>query len=139
MIDARGQGLSLMWQAGAIFSHILGRSGVAGFACGFWKFEQADVTILAWLASFAAVGLYSGPYRITVGLRFIPEAMVIALLPIYSRAASRLGRRGGIPAIIRAWRTGVALVLALATVVFFAATPQTLIVGLLGSRYAVSA
>jgi O-antigen/teichoic acid export membrane protein len=100
--------------------------------------EQADVTILAWLASFSAVGLYSGPYKITVGLRFIPEAMVIALLPIYSRAASRLGRRDEFQQL---YERGVRVfvVLALAVVIFFAATPQTLIVGLLGSRYAISA
>lgn len=51
--------------------------------------EQGDLTILAWILGMSAVGLYSAVYRITIGFRFVPQAMVIGLFPIYSRAASR--------------------------------------------------
>jgi O-antigen/teichoic acid export membrane protein len=56
--------------------------------------EQGDVTILAWIAGMSAVGLYSAVYRITIGFRFVLQAMVIGLFPAYSRAASRLGGSG---------------------------------------------
>lgn len=51
--------------------------------------EQADVVILAWMAGISAVGLYSGVFRITMGFRFVSQAMIIGLFPMYSRAASR--------------------------------------------------
>ena len=51
--------------------------------------EQADVTVLAWMAGLSAVGLYSGVYRITMGLRFVSQAMIIGVFPVYSRAAAR--------------------------------------------------
>jgi O-antigen/teichoic acid export membrane protein len=100
--------------------------------------EQADVTIIAWLASFAAVGLYGGPYRFTVGLRFIPDAMVIALLPMYSRAALRAKQTNEFQEL---YERGVRafLVLALAVVIVLSAAPAMLASGLLGPRYAPSA
>jgi O-antigen/teichoic acid export membrane protein len=56
--------------------------------------EQGDLTILACIASMSAVGLYSAVYRITIGFRFVPQAMVIGLFPAYSRAASRFSGSG---------------------------------------------
>ncbi|MGD0076257.1 MAG: flippase [Candidatus Binataceae bacterium] len=49
--------------------------------------QQVDVIILAWLADLRTVGLFSGPYRITMALRFIPQTIAIPLYPIYARLA----------------------------------------------------
>ncbi|HTY57152.1 MAG TPA: flippase [Candidatus Binataceae bacterium] len=50
--------------------------------------QQVDVIILAWLTDLRTVGLFSGPYRITMALRFIPQTISIPLYPVYSRLAS---------------------------------------------------
>src|ERR1700739_111855 len=79
-------------------------------------------------------GLTSSPS----GFVFILEEMVIALLPIYSRAASGLHPSQEFHDLYeRSLR--VSLVLGFAVAVFFAAAPQTLITGLLGWRYAPAA
>jgi O-antigen/teichoic acid export membrane protein len=124
---------------GASWRYLLSNSAPFGLAGSVRLLgEQADVTILAWFANFSAVGLYSGAYKITVGLRFIPEAMVVALLPIYSRAASGAKRSQEFHELYERG-VRVSFVLAFAVAVFFAAAPQTLITGLLGERYAPAA
>lgn len=49
--------------------------------------QQVDVIILAWLTDLRTVGLFSGPYRITMALRFIPQTISIPLYPVYARLA----------------------------------------------------
>jgi O-antigen/teichoic acid export membrane protein len=49
--------------------------------------QQVDVMILTWLSDLRTVGLFSGPYRISMALRFIPNTMAIPLYPVYSRLA----------------------------------------------------
>ncbi|MBV9659403.1 MAG: oligosaccharide flippase family protein [Verrucomicrobia bacterium] len=48
---------------------------------------QADVLVLKSLADFNAVGLFSGPYRIGMALRQLPETLALPLFPLYSRLA----------------------------------------------------
>jgi len=72
------------------WKYLLKESAPFGLAAGVRLIgEQADVTILAWIAGMSAVGLYSAVYRITIGIRFVPQAMVIGLFPAYSRSGSR--------------------------------------------------
>jgi lipopolysaccharide exporter len=42
---------------------------------------------LSWLSDLRTVGLFSGPYRISMTLRFIPQTLAIPLYPMYSRLA----------------------------------------------------
>jgi len=49
--------------------------------------QQVDVMILSWLSDIRTVGLFSGPYRISMALRFIPQTLAIPLYPMYSRLA----------------------------------------------------
>lgn len=50
--------------------------------------QQVDVMILSWLSDLRTVGLFSGPYRISMAIRFIPETMALPLYPLYSRLGS---------------------------------------------------
>ena len=47
--------------------------------------QQVDVMILSWLTDITTLGLFSGPYRISMALRFIPQTLAIPLYPMYSR------------------------------------------------------
>jgi O-antigen/teichoic acid export membrane protein len=48
---------------------------------------QADVLILAWLVDAIALGLFSGPYRILLGMRTISMAFALPLYPAMIRSA----------------------------------------------------
>ena len=50
--------------------------------------QQVDIIILSWLTDAHTVGLFSGPYRISMALRFIPQTMAIPLYPMYARLAA---------------------------------------------------
>ncbi len=50
--------------------------------------QQVDVMILSWMSDLRTVGLFSGPYRISMTLRFIPQTLAIPLYPMYSRLAA---------------------------------------------------
>lgn len=47
---------------------------------------QADVLILAWLVNASALGLFSGPYRILLGVRTISMAFALPLYPAIIRS-----------------------------------------------------
>jgi O-antigen/teichoic acid export membrane protein len=100
--------------------------------------QQVDVIILSWLTDPRAVGLFSGPYRITMALRFIPQAMAIPLYPVYSRLARSPGSREEFQA---AYERGVKFFLLagfpVATV--FLVTSSKLITSVLGARYQAAA
>jgi O-antigen/teichoic acid export membrane protein len=51
--------------------------------------QQIDVMILTWLTDLRTVGLFSGPYRLSQALRFIPQTMAVPLYPLYSRLAAQ--------------------------------------------------
>jgi len=48
---------------------------------------QLDILILTWLTNLTTVGLFSGPYRISMALRIIPQTLSLPLYPLYSRTA----------------------------------------------------
>jgi len=96
--------------------------------------QQIDVIILAWLADLRTVGLFSGPYRITMALRFIPQTISIPLYPVYARLASSPDLRSEFQA---AYERGIKFFLLAG---FLIATGFLIISGqltffLLGSRY----
>jgi O-antigen/teichoic acid export membrane protein len=48
---------------------------------------QLDILILTWLTNLTSVGLFSGPYRISMALRVIPQTLSLPLFPLFSRTA----------------------------------------------------
>jgi len=48
---------------------------------------QLDIIILTWLTNLTTVGLFSGPYRISMAMRVIPQTLSLPLYPMYSRTA----------------------------------------------------
>src|SRR5438132_4453797 len=48
---------------------------------------QLDILVLTWMTNLTTVGLFSGPYRISMGLRVIPQTLSLPLFPLYSRTA----------------------------------------------------
>jgi O-antigen/teichoic acid export membrane protein len=48
---------------------------------------QLDILVLSWLTNLTTVGLFSGPYRISMALRIIPQTLALPLYPLYSRTA----------------------------------------------------
>src|SRR5436309_1440335 len=48
---------------------------------------QLDILILTWMTNLTTVGLFSGPYRISMALRAIPQNLALPLYPLYSRTA----------------------------------------------------
>jgi O-antigen/teichoic acid export membrane protein len=48
---------------------------------------QLDILVLSWLSNLTTVGLFSGPYRISMALRIIPQTLSLPLFPLYSRTA----------------------------------------------------
>src|SRR5438874_7070565 len=48
---------------------------------------QLDILILTWMTNLTTVGLFSGPYRISVALRIIPQTLSLPLFPLFSRTA----------------------------------------------------
>jgi len=48
---------------------------------------QLDILVLTWLTNLTTVGLFSGPYRISMALRVIPQTLSLPLFPLFSRTA----------------------------------------------------
>ncbi len=48
---------------------------------------QLDILVLTWMTNMATVGLFSGPYRLSMALRTIPQTLSLPLYPLYSRTA----------------------------------------------------
>jgi O-antigen/teichoic acid export membrane protein len=54
---------------------------------------QLDILVLTWMTNLTTVGLFSGPYRISMALRTVPQTLSLPLYPLYSRTAHfSLGR-----------------------------------------------
>lgn len=121
-----------LWKYLVVSSVPIGASGVVRLLA-----EQADIVILTWLTDPRVVGLFSGPYKIAAGLRFIPQAMMIAAYPHYARAASSTGAGVEFRDAYERGLKGV-LLLACPVALVFMFHPHLLAVGLLGKRYEAS-
>jgi len=56
---------------------------------------QLDILILTWMTNLTTVGLFSGPYRLSMALRIIPQTLSLPLFPLYSRTAHLSRERFG--------------------------------------------
>jgi O-antigen/teichoic acid export membrane protein len=122
-----------------LWRYLIGDSVALGAAGAVRLFtEQVDILMLSWLVDPRSVGLFSGPYRLTAGLRLIPVTMMMALFPLYSRSAleGESSRE-----FQRAYQRGLkAFVLAALPIsLLFVLAPQAITVGLLGEHYASAA
>jgi len=96
--------------------------------------DQSDILILTWLKDPHSVGLFSGPYRLTAGLRFIPQAIIIALFPLFSRAVVSAGHSQAFhEAYVRGVKSLIVMGVPIAAIYVF--SPECLSNGLLGPRY----
>jgi O-antigen/teichoic acid export membrane protein len=96
--------------------------------------QQLDVFILTWMRDLRSVGLFSGPYRISMALRFIPQTMSLPLYPMYARMAHGPGGRAALQvAYVRSVK--FFLILGLPVTILFAGFAQVLIAVLLGPKY----
>jgi O-antigen/teichoic acid export membrane protein len=96
--------------------------------------QQIDVMILSWLTDLRTVGLFSGPYRISMALRFIPQTLAIPLYPMYSRlAADPEGRKALQSSYERSIKFFVLAGFPVATI--FLIFSSKLITFLLGNKY----
>lgn len=48
---------------------------------------QLDILVLTWMTNLTTVGLFSGPYRLSMALRTVPQTLSLPLYPLYSRTA----------------------------------------------------
>jgi O-antigen/teichoic acid export membrane protein len=97
--------------------------------------EQADIIIVTAMAGTVAAGLFSGPSRLASGLRYLPQTLILALFPLYSRAAAGADAQTEFAAVYERgvkWFAVFAFPLALP----FLLCPAALTTGLLGSQYA---
>ena len=96
--------------------------------------EQSDILILTWLRDPHSVGLFSGPYRLTAGLRFIPQSIIIALFPLFSKAVVSAEHS---KAFHEAYVRGIKslIVMGAPIAVMYVCSPECLSNGLLGLRY----
>ncbi len=98
--------------------------------------QQVDIMLLKWLTTIETVGLFSGPYRISMALRFIPQSMSISLYPMYSRLATNPDRTELREAYQRSIKFYLLLALPLATL--FILSSDRIITTILGARYAAA-
>ena len=72
----------------AVWKYLLTHSApVGGAAILRLLSQQVDVFVLTWLRDLRTVGLFAGPYRLSLALRFIPQTLSMPLYPMYSRLA----------------------------------------------------
>jgi len=96
--------------------------------------EQADILVLGAIAGTTAVGLFSGPSRMAAGLRYLPQTIVLALFPVYSRAATdQRSRVDFADAYARGAKSFILLAFPLSLICLM--HPEALTVGLLGAQY----
>ncbi|MBV8359433.1 MAG: oligosaccharide flippase family protein [Deltaproteobacteria bacterium] len=118
-----------LWRYLIVNAVPVGAAGVVRLAA-----EQADIVILTWLLGTRAAGLFSGPYRISAGVRFLPMTVMVALYPLLARtAATDASHR----AFQQAYETSVKafVLIAFPIAAVLMACPHTLTAGLLGPDY----
>ena len=93
---------------------------------------QLDILVLAWMTNLTAVGLFSGPYRISMSLRVIPQTLSLPLFPLYSRTA-HLSRSRFIEAY--RWSTKFFALISYPIAVFFLAWSKPILQLALGPKY----
>ncbi|MGA3172662.1 MAG: flippase [Chthoniobacteraceae bacterium] len=96
--------------------------------------QQVDIFILTWMRDLRSVGLFSGPYRISMSLRFIPQTMSLPLYPMYSRMAHAPGEQAALQgAYVRSVK--YFLIMGLPVTIMFAGFAPVVIALFLGPKY----
>lgn len=93
---------------------------------------QLDIIILTWMTNMTTVGLFSGPYRLSMGLRIIPQTLSLPLYPLYSRTAHLTPARFG--EVYRQSLKFFALI-SVPFAVFFVAWAQPILLLALGKKF----
>jgi O-antigen/teichoic acid export membrane protein len=93
---------------------------------------QLDILVLTWMTNLTAVGLFSGPYRISMSLRVIPQTLSLPLFPLYSRTA-HLSRARFTEAY--QWSTKFFALISYPIAVFFLAWSRPILQLALGAKY----
>src|SRR5437870_8306854 len=96
---------------------------------------QLDILVLTWMTNLTTVGLFSGPYRISMGLRVIPQTLALPLFPLYSRTA-HLSRERFTEAY--RWSTKFFALISYPIAAFFLAWSNPILQLALGQRYLVA-
>ena len=130
------------------------RYGHASLACDWtmWKFllthsipiggatmirllsQQIDVFIVTWMRDLRTVGLFSGPYRISMALRFIPQTMSLPIYPMFARLAHAPDGRAALQlSYVRSVK--FFLIMGLPATILFAGFSHFLIAIFLGPKY----
>src|SRR6266550_4357997 len=93
---------------------------------------QLDILILTWMTNLTTVGLFSGPYRISMALRVIPQTLSMPLFPLYSRTAHFSPQRF---TEAYQWSVKFFALISFPMAAFFAAWSKPILQLALGTRY----
>lgn len=93
---------------------------------------QLDILVLTWMTNLTTVGLFSGPYRLSMALRVIPQTLSLPLFPVYSRTA-HLSPENFAEAY--RWSVKFFLLLSIPFAVFFMAWSGPILRLALGAKY----
>jgi len=96
--------------------------------------QQIDIFILTSMRDMTTVGLFSGPYRMSNMLRFIPAQMSMPLYPMYARIAHGPDGKAAVQvAYVRSVKCF--LIMGLPVTILFAGFAKVAITVLLGPKY----
>jgi O-antigen/teichoic acid export membrane protein len=93
---------------------------------------QLDILVLAWMTNLTSVGLFSGPYRVSMALRVIPQTLSLPLFPLFSRTA-HLSRAQFTEAY--QWSVKFFALISFPMAAFFAAWSKPILLLALGKKY----
>src|SRR5438477_6730400 len=93
---------------------------------------QLDILVLTWMTNLTTVGLFSGPYRISMALRVIPQTLSLPLFPLYSRTAHFSPQRF---TEAYQWSVKFFALISFPMAAFFAAWSKPILQLALGTRY----
>jgi len=93
---------------------------------------QLDILVLTWMTNLTTVGLFSGPYRLSMALRTIPQTLALPLYPLYSRTAHLSPER-----FAEAYRQTLKffLLISIPFAAFFIAWAQPILLLALGAKF----
>ena len=93
---------------------------------------QLDILVLTWMTNLTTVGLFSGPYRLSMALRTVPQTLSLPLYPLYSRTAHLSPARFG-EAYLQSLKFFALISIPFA--VFFFAWAQPILLLALGTKF----
>ena len=128
-IDAIAQSWSVISGAGALLGAALPMGGGTMLRQLALQF---DILVLSWMTNLTTVGLFSGPYRISMALRVIPQTLALPLFPLYSRTA-HLSRERFTEAY--RWSTKFFALISYPIAAFFLAWSRPILQIALGQKY----